>query len=346
MHGGDIYRNKIHTDFSVNVNPLGIPENVREVMAEALENVQAYPDLRCEKLRSKLAERHGLRPENVLCGNGASELIYAICRMKKPRRALLLAPGFTGYQRALQAQECRITHLYLRKDEGFAITEERASEIRDKIKTREYDLFFLANPSNPVGRLTSREILCSLAKACEETNTTMVVDECFMELTEKPGEYTMTGLLSEYPHLCVLRAFTKTFAIPGIRLGYLLCKEEETCRKIAAQLPEWNVSIPAQMAGLAALEQDGYLEASRRFIKGQRKYLEGELQRLGAVTFPSDANFILFHWKKEQLYESLLGQGFLIRDCRDYLGLGRGYYRIAVKNLMENQELIRRLDKE
>ncbi|MBR6477970.1 MAG: aminotransferase class I/II-fold pyridoxal phosphate-dependent enzyme, partial [Lachnospiraceae bacterium] len=152
-----------------------------------------------------------------------------------------------------------------------------------------------------------------------------------------------TKHLKDLPGVLVLRAFTKSFAIPGIRLGYLLCGDEGIAKKILLQLPEWNVSLPAQMAGIAAMEQDGHLEASRIFIKSQRDFLEKGLQKLGAKVFPSDANFLMFRWEDEKLYEKLVGQGILIRQCSDFQGLGPNYYRIAVKNRMENEELLRRL---
>ncbi|MCR5460680.1 MAG: aminotransferase class I/II-fold pyridoxal phosphate-dependent enzyme [Acetatifactor sp.] len=344
MHGGDVYRNKIHTDFSVNVNPLGIPEQVREALTDAVARVQTYPDERCEELRGKLAKRYGIKAENILCGNGASELINAICSWKRPKKALLLAPGFSGYARALRAQGCRITHLYLRKDEEFALSGGMADKLRDAIKSGAYDLFFLANPANPTGKLTDLETMRMIAGICREAGTVLVVDECFMELTSEPENYGMTGDVLEYGNVLVLRAFTKSFAIPGIRLGYLLCGDKEIAGKIAMQLPEWNVSVLAQAAGMASLEQEGYLSASKVFVKTQREFLEKGLRKLGAKVIQSDANFILFLWKDEALYDQLLERGFLIRDCSDYEGLGKGYYRIAVKNRMENETLLQAME--
>lgn len=344
MHGGDVYRNKVHTDFSVNVNPLGVPEQVREQLTNSVALVQAYPDDRCEELRRRLADHYGVTMGNVLCGNGASELILAICAWKKPKKALLLAPGFSGYRRALRTGNCRITHFYLRKDEGFSLSDERIQELKDKIRSGAYDLFFMANPANPVGNLTGRDAMRELAGACKEAGTVLVVDECFMELTQNPEEHTVTKALKDYPNLLVLRAFTKSFAIPGIRLGYLLCGDEKVAGTIAQRLPEWNVSLPAQVAGIAAMDQEGYLTASKVFVKTQREFLVKGLQKLGAKVHPSDANFILFQWKDETLYEKLLSHGFLIRDCSDYEGLGKGYYRIAVKNRMENEALLQTME--
>ena len=344
MHGGDVYRNKVHTDFSVNVNPLGIPEQVREALTDAVSRVQTYPDVKCEELRGKLAKQYGLGIENVLCGNGASELISAVCSRKKPKKALLLAPGFSGYARALRAQGCRITHFYLRKDEEFALSEGMTDKLRDAIKSGAYDLFFLANPANPTGKLTELETMRMLANACKEAGTVMIVDECFMELVAEPENYSMTSYVLESGNVLVLRAFTKTFAIPGIRLGYLLCGDKEIAGKISMQLPEWNVSVLAQAAGVASMEQEGYLSASKVFVKTQRDYLEKGLRNLGAKVIQSDANFILFLWKDETLYGQLLERGFLIRDCSDYEGLGKGYYRIAVKNRMENELLLQAME--
>lgn len=341
MHGGDIYRNKVHTDYSVNVNPLGIPEQVRDAMVGAVDLAQNYPDANCEELREKLAQRFGLRRENVVCGNGASELILAICRWKRPKKALLLAPGFSGYTRALRALDCRITNYYLRKKEEFLLTAERTVDICDLLRKGGYGLFFLTNPANPTGSLTDREFVRLLAQACKDAGTVMVVDECFMELTQEPKKNSMIDELCLYDNVLVLRAFTKSFAMPGIRLGYLLCGNGRDAEKIMLQLPEWNVSLPAQAAGSVALEQEEYLTASREFIKAQREYLEDGLNKLGARVFHSDANFILFQWKDEKLYEKLLCQGILIRDCSDFEGLGKGYFRIAVKNRLENEWLLK-----
>ena len=197
MHGGDVYRNKVHTDFSVNVNPLGIPEQVREALTDAVARVQTYPDERCEELREKLAKRYGIKAENVLCGNGASELINAICSWKRPKKALLLAPGFSGYARALRAQGCRITHLYLRKDEEFALSGGMADKLRDAIKSGAYDLFFLANPANPTGKLTDLETMRMLAGICREAGTFLVVDECFIAHLKPEGTSVSSRIAGE-----------------------------------------------------------------------------------------------------------------------------------------------------
>lgn len=348
MHGGDIYRNKIELDFSVNVNPLGVPDPVRQAMVKSLTEVECYPDMECAALKKALAEHFGLgetgqeiHVNDILCGNGASELITAICRWKMPKTAMVTGPGFAGYRKALEAVNCEIQVHLLQEERNFVPGE----DLMEAVEQRKPEILFLANPSNPTGVLLDRKYLQRLLTVCLQTGTVVVLDECFMELTGQAEECSMCRkeTLQKFENLMILRAFTKSFAIPGIRLGYLVCKNQEFVGKIAAQLPEWNVSIPAQAAGVAAMQCIETLAESAAYIEKERLWLTAELERLGAKVFPSQANYLLFHWKSEDLYECLLQKGILIRDCSDYEGLEKGYYRIAVRTREENEILLQSL---
>jgi len=350
MHGGDIYRNQVHMDFSVNVNPLGMPESVKEALLKGIALASTYPDPQCEKLRGKLAEHFGIDKEVILCGNGASELLMAICNARRPGSALLLAPGFSGYQKALEAVGCTADFFFLREEETFGMGRMRFESFLREIRIGKPEILFMANPSNPVGTLWDADQMAELAKCCEEYGTLLVLDECFMELTSHAGTHSMVDRLAQFPNLLILRAFTKSFAIPGIRLGYLLCPDKKIAAKIAGFLPEWNVSVPAQMAGIAALEEKEYLLKAGDMIRKQRSLLTAELEKLGARVYPSEANFLLFRWEtcgseKSRLQKILLEDGILIRDCSDYPGLDKGYYRVAVKTPEENRRLIASLRK-
>ena len=345
MHGGDIYRNQVHMDFSVNVNPLGVPKGVAKTLRDGVSKVMAYPDPLCETLRSKLAlhfESAGITADRILCGNGASELLLAICHAKKPTSALLMAPGFLGYRKALEAVNSAAYDFALREEDGFRFTRERFDALLQELfeKRKRPEIMFLANPSNPTGALIPKEWLSELAGQCDRTQTTLVIDECFLELTADPERHSMVGELLRHQNTWILRAFTKSFAVPGIRLGYLLCPSAEGAEEIARHLPEWNVSIPAQLAGIAALEDVQCLQEARDLIRREREFLAKGLEAAGAKVYPSDANFILFRWKNEALQKALLADGILIRDCRDYQGLGPGYFRVAVKTHAENEKLL------
>ena len=178
-----------------------------------------------------------------------------------------------------------------------------------------------------------------LIQKCRKTNTWLLLDECFIEFCE--GQDSMLSEIEKEDRLLLLRAFTKSFAIPGVRLGYLIGSAEELLIKIREQLPEWNLSVFSQKAGQACLssENAGYLKETVRYVKKERQLLTDELQKMGIRVFPGEANFLLLYCE-ENLYEKLLQRGILIRDCSNFEGLSQGYYRIAVKRHEENRQLL------
>ena len=204
---------------------------------------------------------------------------------------------------------------------------------------KETKLIYLANPNNPTGQLIPPEILKGILKRCQELDIIVVVDECFLPFCEEAGFYEEMEAGMKCGNLIQVRAFTKTFAIPGVRLGYLICRNREVCQKIARQLPEWNLSVFAQMAGCAAAKETEFIGESRKLIKEQRSILIKELTSLGFRVYPSRADYILFYTELP-LYELLLKKQILIRNCENYRGLSKGYYRIAVRGQAENERLI------
>ena len=344
MHGGDIYRNKVTLDYSVNINPLGIPENVKKACQDALEELTHYPDITAQAVKESLKAHFALRDEKILCGNGASELIMAACHAIRPKKALLMAPGFYGYIDALEAVGAKIHYYQLSETTDFLLTKDVITVIQEM----KPEMMFITNPNNPTGQMVEKEELLEIIEICKRQNTVVVVDECFFEWTEKEQNQSLIKDVEEYDNLFILRAFTKSFAIPGVRLGYAICKDTDRFRKIEKQLPEWNLSVIAQRAAVAALEEVDYLEETRKVISKQRQYLLEELQALGFKVYPSRANYMLFFDKAyekhvgegKELYHALLEKQTLIRDCSDYYGLGKGYYRVAVKTHNENEILI------
>ena len=342
MHGGDIYRNKTDLDFSVNINPMGPPSEVETVLSEVVLSVNRYPDLYHEKLKKSITDLFDLSQEEVIFGNGASELIMAVCHEIMPQKALILSPGFSGYEYALNGacQDCNISYHSLLEDDDFTLKE----DILQRLREEKPDLFFLTNPNNPNGKIIEKNLLEEIITVCEEQSTIVVLDECFLPLTGFEKRLSFSYRTREYKNLIVLRAFTKTFAIPGVRLGYALC-QKELAEAVKRHLPEWNLSVFAQMAGEECMKHLDYLEETVELIQKERSYLSGELEKLGYKVYPSDANYILFRSNRRDLAEKLLSDGILIRDCWDYKGLSKGYYRIAVKTHMENERLLSMLKK-
>ncbi len=336
IHGGDIYRNRVRLDFSVNVNPLGTPDVMKTALKAALKLCGSYPDMEAEKLKKAVGGMLCVPEEYLLFGNGASELLMAVVHGVRPRRTMIPTPSFYGYEYAAKAADSEIVYFPLKEQTGFLPGEDLLDAL-----TEDVDLLFLANPNNPTGRLPEKAYLCRLLDVCRQNKIVAVLDECFIEFCEEGR--SMLSELENYENLVIVRAFTKIFAIPGVRLGYLLCSDPTLLNRIKRQLPEWNLSVFAQAAGSVCGECRDFLGKTAAYVRAERKFLAERFAKMGLRVFPGDANFLLVCSRKN-LYEELLRQEILIRDCENYRGLSKGFYRIAVKSGQDNEALIKAME--
>jgi threonine-phosphate decarboxylase len=336
-HGGEIYDKKVSLDFSVNTNPLGIPERVRKILIESVDLYDRYPDDYYRELKVALASEHAIDSDELICANGASDLIYRLCQVIRPGKALLCAPTFIEYEQALKAAGCEITYYNLEEENDFTLQEDYLIHL-----TPDINMVFLCNPSNPVGNLVDKNLLVKVADKCQELGIFLIVDECFIDFI-KDAE-SLISLRKNYPGLFILRAFTKFYALAGLRLGYGICSRKELMDRLLLHTPSWNVSLPAQLAGVEALKDMEYRDKTYKWLGAEREYLSSELSSLGFKVYPSKGNFLLFRGK-EGLYEELLMRGILIRECKNYRQLGADYYRIAVKLREDNDQLLEEIGK-
>ncbi len=336
IHGGDIYRNQVEMDFSININPLGMPKAVADSLCQAVEKSVRYPDPLSENLKKAVSamfqreHKWTIPQDNLLFGNGASELFMAIIHGIKPDKTIIPIPSFYGYQHAAQAGEGEIIFYEGEfKEDSFL-----------RILAGKPDLLFLANPNNPTGKLIGRQHLISLLHLCKENNITVILDECFAPFCNE--ECSMIPAIQQFNNVIIIRAFTKLYAIPGVRLGFLVCSNPLLVEAIRNQLPEWNLSCFAQEAGIACASLEGFATQTAAYVKAQRDMLQSGLKKEGFTVFTSSANFILVY-TEIPLYQLLLGRGILIRDCENFRGLKKGFYRIAVKTREENETLLKRI---
>ena len=330
-HGGDIYTHKGLLDFSANINPFGIPEAVKEAAIEAIDNCTAYPDPYCRVLRNRLSEEERIPEEWILCGNGAADLIYSFgYSLPHDKPALIVSPTFSEYQTALSAAEINVEHFMLSERNGFVLDDSIL-----KLDFSKYSALFICTPNNPTGITVKPELLIKLAG----TGVRLFCDMCFMDLTSSPQQYDVSVLLRSFPNIVVLKAFTKSFAIPGLRLGYVLCSDMDFLPRMAEKAPCWNVSVPAQSAGCAALDCREWLADCVKEISTERSRVTSVLKSMGVKVFPGEANFLLLY-SETDLYNGLIEKGILIRDCSNYLGLKKGYIRIAIRRPQENEKLL------
>lgn len=315
-----------------------MPESCERAIISSLKNASCYPDCEMTELRAKIAQKElgdKATAENVICGNGASELIYALCQAQLPLQAMVTAPTFKEYEAAVRINGGIVLYEALEELNAFALTESIVDHI-----TEEVELLFLCNPNNPTGQVMSRELLIKIAERCEQTDTFLCLDECFLPFMDDEEDYTMKGYLSEFPHLMILKAFTKIYGMAGIRFGYLLSENKELLETIRGVMQPWNVSIPAQAAAMAALDEDEYVRKTKKLVREEREYLLSEMKKLGVeIIGEPKANYIFFK-AADDLAARFLEKGVLIRSCNNYTGLGEGYFRIGIRTPEANRAFI------
>lgn len=321
-------------DFSANLSPLGMPAVAKAALAAAIEEEPAYPDPYCRALTARLAAHHGVQPSQVLCGNGASDLFVRLARALKPRKALVVAPAFSEYEASLSQVGCEVCKHVLSEESGFVADTSLLDAVGEDV-----DVCYICEPSNPAGQVSPPELLARLLARCRQTGTLLAVDECFLDFLPDGASRSLVRDVAG-GGLIVFKAFTKFFAMASLRLGYCICADEQLLGAMRAAGQPWAVSTFAQVAGVAALEDDEYPGRLRELVAAERGFLQDGLGALGVQVIPGKADYLLFKCADEQLDAKLRERGILIRNCDNYDGLAPGWFRIAVRRHDDNALLL------
>lgn len=326
-------------DFSSNMNPWGPPASAKAAMLRAWERVAAYPDPAARRLRQALAEKHGVPPDAIFVGNGAAEVIDLALRAIRPGVAALTAPGFAEYETAVVHAGGRARRIALREADGFRL---RAADV--EAAAAEADTIVLGHPNNPTGGLLGKDAI----EAALSGYRNVLIDEAFLDFSADEERLTLACRAAARPGLFVTRSMTKFYAIPGLRLGYVIAHPDEIARIRALAVP-WSVNGIALEAGEAVLRDAGYSERTLAWLPAERERLSAGLAALGLRPYPSAANFLLARLPsgvKAGAVQAALGRdGVLIRSAATFPGLGDDYVRAAVKRREDNERLLSALGK-
>lgn len=340
IHGGDIYAdnwNEEPLDFSANINPLGMPDSVREAAQQAIAGCLHYPDPFCRALRRAIAARNAVTPQQVFCGNGAADVLYRLMLTLAPKKILLPAPTFAEYEEAARLVGSEIVRFPLGSD--LTVTQAYWDAV-----TPDMDLVVLCNPNNPTGLLTPKGLVKKGMERCAEVGARLLVDECFHDFLCEPEHSVLTDQLADNPHLILLRSFTKMYAMPGIRLGYCLSSDPQLVDRLYEAGAPWSVSGIAQACGIAAAQDTDFPRKTRAYVALQRAALKRGLEDLGLHVIDGQVNYLLFrNLCIPDLQRRLHDRGILIRPCANYHGLDDTWFRIAVRNETENFVLLHTL---
>ena len=340
IHGG---RNDLISphiiDFSSNICPIGTPSSVKKILKKNIDSIKNYPDLSSSTVISSLKKYTQLEKSSILVGNGAIEIIYNFCFafLSKKTKVLIPIPTFQEYEAAAKLNDCHISYfktMDLSKNLNLFI-----------LKIPKNGCIFICNPNNPTGKLLPKDHLLQIIKKAKKLSTLVFVDECFIEMVPESNE-SVISYVNKYNNLFVLRSLTKSFALPGIRIGYAIGTNSMIKILEKIKIP-WSVNSMAQDAANAALKNKSHIVKTNLIIKNELDYLVNKINSLdGFHCDYSSTNFILIKTKNDstKLQKQLLAQKILIRDCRNFRGLNNHYIRVAVKSHKDNLKLVRALE--
>jgi threonine-phosphate decarboxylase len=343
-HGGDVWSaaeafgrpKEQFIDFSSNMNPFGPPAVVKELLQTCWQDITQYPDPAVRVLRQQIAEVYRIPVESILVGNGAAELIELAVRVLKPGITGLVRPSFSEYEEAVRKSEGEIYDIPVFAKHGFRL---QMSVVEEAMK--HVDLMFLGQPNNPTGQLIPKNILEHIA----DSGKPLIVDEAFIDFVPDEEKVSLIRRAAVTKDLIVIRSMTKFYAIPGIRLGFMVAEPSVIGRLQSLQV-QWSVNYIAQLIGSEVLKDTAFSSKTKRWILEERTWLTDALVKLGLNVYPSDTNFLLFSFPKENgldvknMQRRLGLQGVLIRDASLFKGLDASYCRVAVRLREDNERLI------
>ncbi|MEN1759815.1 threonine-phosphate decarboxylase CobD [Anoxynatronum sibiricum] len=356
MHGGNVHAIQRQTgiqistllDFSANINPLGIPNALLEIMKASLEESVHYPDPDYHRLYESMARFFQCDQDRLVIGNGAAHVIHELLTLLQPQKVLLMAPTFSEYRQALEKCDTTIITLSLSSEETFDLSLDQL----EKQLQQGINLLILCNPNNPTGRLISISQMKQVLAMCRDHRCRLLVDEAFIDFTTNESIDSLVKETAHWQELMVIRAFTKIFAIPGIRLGAAVLGDVNLASRVRTHLVPWSVNAVAESMAdfLNTQEAANYLSRSVALVTAEREWIFSKLQKIaGLKPVPGSANYLLVALDEsappvEALQQYLLQHGIMIRNCSNYEGLHHHWFRVAVRRREENQKLIDHLN--
>ena len=327
-------------DFSSNITPAGVPKQVKQSLKQQIEKIENYPDVDSSKLLSSLAKYTKLPTSRLVVGNGAVEIIYNFCSafLSKNTPVLIPIPTFGEYETAAKLNDSKVS---------FFKTMDLTKNLNSFLsKIPKNGCIFICNPNNPTGSLIPKKNMLKIVYQAKKQNCIVFVDECFIELVPQSNETIISGI-KKFDNLFVLRTFTKSFGLAGIRIGYAASSKHVISILKKIKIP-WSVNSLAEHAAITAMKNPTHLTKSNSIIKNEYEFLKNKIAKLEGFNYIcSCTNFILIKTKQDstKIQKKLLQKKILIRDCKNFRGLDNHFIRIAIKSHKDNVKLITALEK-
>lgn len=328
--------------FSANVNPLGISGHLRDSLAAQLDAISSYPDREYRALRACIADYAGTQPEHVIVGNGSTELISLFIQTYHPKKALVLGPTYSEYEREITLGGGTTLYYPLKEEQDFMLdTDDFCRNLHDSL-----DLVVLCNPNNPTSTAISASQMRQILDTCLRHGIFVMIDETYVEFTRKEDHISSIPLTNYYTNLIILRGTSKFFAAPGLRLGYAVTGNRDLIRHISTRQNPWSINSLAEIAGRLMFQDQAYATQTRELILHERTRLCNILSEWDTVKlYPPMGNFILVKILKEDvdadtLFEHCIRKGLMIRNCSTFPFLDNRFIRFCIMLPEQNDRLI------
>ncbi|SHL13510.1 L-threonine O-3-phosphate decarboxylase [Anaerocolumna jejuensis DSM 15929] len=342
-------------NFAGNVNPLGISPVLRADLSGHIDAITDYPDREYTSLRRSIAAyvnkdlptEKQCQTEHILVGNGSTELISLFIQFIKPKKALIISPTYSEYERELTLEGSRIDYFLLKEEAEFNVN---LSALKETLKAS-YDLLVICNPNNPTSSVIKTEVMAEILAFCKNRNIYCMVDETYVEFAPDIASVTSVSLLSAYKNLIVIRGISKFFAAPGLRLGYAMTSDEELLHLVNERKNPWTINILASLAGEIMFSDEEYIKRTRNLISSERERIKAVLKNVsGLKYYEPSANFILLQIQKDNLtshdlFEGAIRQSLMIRDCSTFQGLSNRFIRFCFLTGENNDKLLEYLSR-
>lgn len=328
--------------FSANVNPLGISPKLKETLAEHINAISTYPDRDYTSLRNCMAEYVHTDSDNIIVGNGSTELISLFIQLEHPKKALVVGPTYSEYEREISLGGGATLYYPLKEEDGFMLNvEDFILHLNESI-----DLVVICNPNNPTSTCITAKEMRHILDACKQHDIFVMVDETYVEFSENYNDVTAVPLAQLYDNIIVLRGISKFFAAPGLRLGYAVCRNQKLLKKMDSLKNPWTINSLAAIAGEIMFQDESYIRDTFHLISSERQRICGILDGYSSIKYyPPHANFILLRILKnnitsEELFEQAIRKALMIRDCSSFPFLDNRYIRFCFMNRKDNDALL------
>lgn len=328
--------------YSANVNPLGISHKLREVLSQHLDAITRYPDREYTKLRQCIADYTGAQMENIIMGNGSTELISLFIQTNHPKKAMILGPTYSEYERDINLGGGTCIYFPLKEENHFRLNvNDLCHQLDDNL-----DLLVLCNPNNPTSSSITRKEMRRILDACMEHGIFVMVDETYVEFAPDERNVTSVSLTNYYSNLIILRGTSKFFASPGLRLGYAITGNRDVAKEINTRKDPWTINSLAEIAGQIMFRDEDYIRETKELITGERARLYQELSSWDTVrVYEPQTNFILMKILKEGvdaeiLFEHCIRKGMMIRNCSTFPFLDSQFIRFCIMSPEDNDRLL------